>query len=119
MERTPLQIILIEQVLNSVYVIIFVTLYIAYGAKLLASLDWFSSTVSTYIYVGILCAILFAWFYLLIPYTCVRIWKSAKEKHSGFKCRAYQIYAVIIGSFIILPLVAALLGNSGINRLFS
>ena len=94
-DRTPIQIILIEQFLSTIYLIIALVLLYAYGPKLLLE-SGVSPKTSSYAFMGVFLILLFGWYYLWIPYTALRIWKSATVKLQGLWQYLYKIYAGVV-----------------------
>ena len=115
--RTPLQIILIEQLLNTLYLIIVLGLISSYVPALLFEHSELSPELSYYIFMAVMIVPLFGWYYLWLPYTCVRIWMSSSAKLQGFWQYLYKTYAAalilcvgasLLGLFINLPEVLVL-----------
>ena len=107
-DRTPIQIILIEQFLNTIYLIIALSLLYAYGPKLLLE-SGLSPKTSSYVFMGVFLILLFVWYYLWVPYTALRIWKSATIKLQGFWQYLYKTYAAVVMALIVASAVSLLI----------
>ena len=106
-DRTPIQIILIEQFLSTIYLIIALGLLYAYGPKLLLE-SGVSPKTSSYALMGVFLILLFGWYYLWIPYTALRIWKSATVKLQGFWQYLYKTYAGVVMALIVASAISLL-----------
>lgn len=115
--RTPWKIILFEQLASIIALVIFLVIFISIAPKLLAKSSLFSSEVSTYIYVGTVLISLFGWLYIWLPYTCVRIWKSASLNAQNlvlylFKSYSLIAFLILVGSAILtLPQLPEIIGQ--------
>lgn len=107
-DRTPIQIILIEQFLNTIYLIIALSLLYAYGPKLLLE-SGLSPKTSSYVFMSVFLILLFVWYYLWVPYTALRIWKSATIKLQGFWQYLYKTYAAVVMALIVASAVSLLI----------
>jgi len=106
--RTPIQIILVEQLFNSVLLMIALVCHMYYGPILLAKLTNFSSEASTYIFIGGLLIPMFSWFYLWLPYTSVRIWRSTNEHKKGSTGYFYKVYSGLVFLILVISGLSAL-----------
>ena len=107
-ERTPIQIILIEQFLNTIYLIIALGLLYAYGPKLLLE-SGLRPEASSYAFTGVFLMLLFGWYYLWVPYTAFRIWKSSTVKLQGFWQYLYKTYAGVVLALIVASAISLLI----------
>jgi len=100
--RTPIQIILIEQVFHSLLLMIGLTFHLHYGPVLIAKLTPFNSAIATYIFISVLLIPIFTWFYLWLPYTSVRIWRSTSEHSTRTMTYIYKAYSGLV--FLVLSI---------------
>lgn len=106
--RNPLQIILIEQLLYSFFLFIFLALFLSYGPAVLIKSSHLDVKVSTYIFIGSFVAVIFAWFYIWLPYTFVRIWRSATRVNNAPARYLAKLYSGLCFVILLLSGLGAL-----------
>jgi len=94
--RTPIQIILIEQVFHTILLMIGWVLYIKYGLIIIVKSTLFSSEIAASIFISGQLIPLFLWFYLWIPYTSIRIWRASTRKPMSGINYAYKTYSCFV-----------------------
>lgn len=107
-ERTPFQIILIEQILNSIYVFVAFGLFVSYAPKVLIKYSGLEAEAITYIYIGVALTLVFGWFYIWLPYTCARIWRSSKALSNKVWFLIFRSYSGILFVSIVVSGIGAL-----------
>lgn len=98
--KRPLKIIVQEQFGSAILLVLVLAIFIGFAPRILIIGLSLSVETSTYIYVGTLLVCLFGWFYVWLPYTCVRIWKSAKKYTQDYALYFFRAYSIV--AFIVL-----------------